>query len=74
MAASAITGLKAVSRAHDKAMENSLDAQLDYERDMQGHYCNQPVFFEGVAAFIQKRKPNFRDIETAQIKAARENK
>jgi len=74
MAASAITGLKAVSRAHDKAMENSLDAQLDYERDMQRHYCNQPVFFEGVSAFIEKRKPNFRDIETAQIKAAREKK
>lgn len=74
MAASAITGLKAVSRAHDKAMENSLDAQLDYERDMQGHFCNQPVFFEGVSAFIEKRKPNFREIETAQIKAARESK
>ncbi|MDA9230466.1 enoyl-CoA hydratase-related protein [Alphaproteobacteria bacterium] len=73
MAASAITGLKAVSRAHDKAMENSLDAQLDYERDMQGHFCNQPVFFEGVSAFIEKRKPNFREIETAQIKAARES-
>ena len=55
-------------------MENSLDAQLDYERDMQGHFCNQPVFFEGVSAFIEKRKPNFREIETAQIKAARESK
>lgn len=74
MAASAITGLKAVSRAHDQAMINSHDEQLDYERDMQRHYCNQPVFFEGVAAFIEKRKPNFRPVETAQLKAAREEK
>lgn len=74
MAASAITGLKAASRAHDKAMENSYDEQLDYERDMQGHYCDQPVFFEGVKAFMEKRKPNFREVEAAQMKAARDNK
>lgn len=72
MANSAITGLKATSRAHDKAMTQSLDAQLDYERDMQGHYCDQPVFFEGVRAFMEKRKPDFRSVETDQMKAARE--
>jgi 2-(1,2-epoxy-1,2-dihydrophenyl)acetyl-CoA isomerase len=74
MAESAITGLKAASRAHDQALVNSLDEQLDYERDMQRHYCDQPVFAEGVTAFIEKRKPNFKTVETAQIKAAREKK
>ena len=74
MADSAITGLKAVSRAHDQAVVNSFDEQLDYERDMQRHYCDQPVFVEGVTAFIEKRKPNFRTVETAQLKAAREKK
>lgn len=74
MAAGAITGLKAASRAHDKAMENSYDAHLDYERDMQGHFCDQPVFFEGARAFMEKRKPDFRTVETEQIRAAREKK
>ena len=74
MADSAITGLKAVTRAHDQAAVNSFDEQLDYERDMQRHYCDQPVFAEGVMAFIEKRKPNFKTVETAQLKAAREKK
>lgn len=68
MADGAITGLKATSQAHGKAMTQSLDAHLDYERDMQGHYCDQPVFAEGVRAFIEKRKPNFREIEAEQMK------
>lgn len=72
LAQSPITGIKATVRAHDKAMLQSLEAQLEFEKEEQRHYTNQPVFFEGVKAFIEKRKPNFREVETAQINAARE--
>lgn len=72
LAQSPITGIKATVRAHDKAMLQSLEEQLEFEKEEQRHYTNQPVFFEGVKAFIEKRKPNFREVETAQINAARE--
>lgn len=74
LAQSPITGVKATVRAHDKAMLQSIEEQLEYEKEEQRHFCNQPVFFEGVKAFIEKRKPNFREVETAQINAAREKK
>lgn len=74
LAQSPITGIKATVRAHDKALLQSIEEQLEYEKEEQRHYTNQPVFFEGVTAFIEKRKPNFRDVETAQIKAEREAK
>ena len=74
LATSPITGVKATVRAHDKALLNSFEEQLEFEKEEQRHYCNQPVFFEGVKAFIEKRKPNFREVETAQINAARETK
>lgn len=62
MADSAVAGLKAVSRAHDQALVSSLDEQLDYELKQQSYYCDQPEFAEGVRAFSEKRKPNFRDL------------
>ena len=74
MGAGSITGIKATVRAHDKALLQSIQDQLEFEKEEQRHYTNQPVFFEGVKAFIEKRKPNFREIETAQMKAAREKK
>ncbi len=63
MADGAITGLKAIVKAHDKALVSSLDEQLDYERDTQRVLTDGAVFKEGVQAFLEKRKPNFRDIE-----------
>ena len=74
MAQGSITGMKATVRAHDKAMLQSIHDQLDFEKEEQRHYTNQPVFFEGVKAFIEKRKPNFRDIEAEQMKSARGEK
>ena len=63
MADGAITGLKAIVKAHDNALQVSLSDQLDYERDTQRVLCDGAVFKEGVQAFLEKRKPNFRDIE-----------
>jgi 2-(1,2-epoxy-1,2-dihydrophenyl)acetyl-CoA isomerase len=74
MAQGSITGIKATVRAHDRAMLQSIHDQLDFEKEEQRHYTNQPVFFEGVRAFIEKRKPNFREIEAEQMKAARDKK
>ena len=59
IADSAITGLKAVVKAHDKALVSTLDEQLNYERDTQEIFCNKEEFKEGVRAFLEKRKPNF---------------
>ena len=63
MANSAIGGLKAVSRAHDHALTNTLSAQLDYELEKQTYFCDQPEFAEGVRAFAEKRTPDFRNLE-----------
>ena len=63
IANSAITGLKAVVQAHDNALVSSLDEQLNYERDTQEIFCNKEEFQEGVRAFLEKRKPNFKDIK-----------
>ena len=63
MSDGAITGLKAIVKAHDNALQVSLSEQLDYERDTQRILCDGKVFKEGVQAFLEKRKPNFRDVE-----------
>ena len=41
------------------AATNSLDAQLDLERDYQRDAGRTPDYAEGVAAFLEKRSPNF---------------
>jgi 2-(1,2-epoxy-1,2-dihydrophenyl)acetyl-CoA isomerase len=53
-------GLAAMKRAFDRGATNSLDAQLDVERDLQREAGRHPDYQEGVAAFIEKRKPAFR--------------
>ena len=40
----AITGLKAIVRAHDNALQSTLNEQLDYERDTQRVLCDGDVF------------------------------
>jgi 2-(1,2-epoxy-1,2-dihydrophenyl)acetyl-CoA isomerase len=49
-----------IKRALDRAETNTLDQQLDLERDLQGELLNQHDFKEGVAAFFEKRSPKFR--------------
>ena len=39
---------------------NSLDAQLDLERDLQREAGSSEDYREGVAAFMQKRKPGYK--------------
>ena len=39
---------------------NTFDEQLDFERQTQAELCDGPNFKEGVLAFVQKRKPDFR--------------
>ena len=40
--------------------QNTFDAQLDLERDLQRELGYSEDYREGVAAFMQKRKPNFK--------------
>jgi 2-(1,2-epoxy-1,2-dihydrophenyl)acetyl-CoA isomerase len=44
----------------NKTFENSLDAQLAAERDLQIASANSYDYREGVKAFLEKRKPEFR--------------
>lgn len=58
-----IEGLKAIVKAHDHALSNTLSQQLDYEKDTQRVRLDTKDFREGVKAFVEKRKPNFRDLD-----------
>ena len=49
--------------AHDNATNVSLDEQLEYEIKTQRVLCDEPAFKEGVLAFLEKRKPNFRNLK-----------
>ena len=55
-------GLKAVVKAHDRALSNTLSEQLEYEKETQRVLFDFPHVSEGVRAFIEKRKPNFREV------------
>jgi 2-(1,2-epoxy-1,2-dihydrophenyl)acetyl-CoA isomerase len=48
-----------IKRAIDAAESNSLDKQLDMERDLQHHALRSHDHREGVKAFLEKRKPVF---------------
>lgn len=53
-------GLGLTKRAIQAAATNSLDTQLDLERDLQREAGYTADYSEGVAAFLGKRKPEFR--------------
>lgn len=50
-------GLGLTKQAIQAAATNSLDAQLDLERDLQRQAGRTPDYAEGVAAFLAKRPP-----------------
>jgi 2-(1,2-epoxy-1,2-dihydrophenyl)acetyl-CoA isomerase len=57
-------GLALIKRALNASAGNSLDAQLDLERDLQRAASLAPDYAEGVRAFIEKRKANFTGRKT----------
>jgi 2-(1,2-epoxy-1,2-dihydrophenyl)acetyl-CoA isomerase len=59
-ARSATRGLAAIKRTTQAAQGNSLEEQLDLERDVQRELGLSHDYREGVAAFIEKRAPIFQ--------------
>lgn len=55
-------GLSLIKRAVNAATENSFDQQLDLERDLQRIAGRSDDYREGVAAFMEKRKPEFKGL------------
>ena len=58
-AAAPTQGLALIKRALNASAGNTLDAQLDLERDLQSAAREMPDYAEGVRGFMAKRKPNF---------------
>jgi len=53
-------GLALIRRALRASPDNTLDQQLDFERDLQREAGRTADYREGVAAFMEKRKPVFK--------------
>ncbi|WP_372832991.1 2-(1,2-epoxy-1,2-dihydrophenyl)acetyl-CoA isomerase PaaG [Pontibacterium sp.] len=53
-------GLALIKRAINASATNDMDAQLDLERDLQTLAGRTDDYREGVAAFMEKRQPNFK--------------
>ncbi len=59
LAAGPTAGYANIKRALGASLGNSLDEQLDLERDLQRASGQTADYREGVAAFMEKRSPNF---------------
>jgi 2-(1,2-epoxy-1,2-dihydrophenyl)acetyl-CoA isomerase len=60
LAAGPTKGYGLIKKAIYASAGNSLDAQLDLERDLQREAGFSEDYREGVAAFVQKRAPNYK--------------
>jgi 2-(1,2-epoxy-1,2-dihydrophenyl)acetyl-CoA isomerase len=61
-----IHALGLMKRALAASSANSLDAQLDLERDLQREAGAAGEYVEGVRAFLEKRPANFRAVKAGQ--------
>lgn len=52
--------LTKTKQALDMSFENSIEEQLEVEREMQTHLGQSEDYKEGVNAFIEKRQPNYK--------------
>lgn len=52
-------GLGLIKRAFNRSLGVDLDAQLDYEEELQREAGHTADYAEGVRAFLEKRKPKF---------------
>ncbi|HEY7234068.1 MAG TPA: enoyl-CoA hydratase-related protein [Gemmatimonadaceae bacterium] len=48
-----------MKRAFNRSLGVDLDAQLDYEEELQREAGHTADYAEGVRAFLEKRKPKF---------------
>lgn len=60
LAAQPTKALAMIKSALRASVNNTLDAQLDLERDLQSALAQSDDYAEGVNAFLQKRPPQFR--------------
>ncbi len=60
LAAGPTKGLGEIKRAIYASPANTLDAQIDFERDLQRELGRSDDYREGVAAFMAKRAPRFK--------------
>jgi len=73
LAAAPTFGLGLIKQAMEAATDNTLDAQLDLERDLQGRAGRSPDYREGVSAFLAKRAAVFTGRPPEGEDAAGEN-
>ena len=60
LAAMPTRGLALTKEAFNRGLEQGLESQLDVERELQAAASRTEDYREGVAAFLEKRQPNFR--------------
>ena len=60
LAAMPTRGLGLTKRALNQSMDNDLKSQLALESDLQTKAAKSNDHNEGVQAFLEKRKPNFK--------------